>query len=101
MIHLLISKIRLPSVLATLSRSPITVTSIVKRKFSEIAKPAVKESPSDLSKDVIVYKYDNIRKFRLLNLFAISQLFFWVYLGQWAYSGMRDTKVRKISTGCC
>lgn len=92
MLALLISKIRLPSVLTTLSRAPLVVTSSVKRKFSEISKPAVQ----DLAKDVMIYKYDNIRKFRLLNLFAISQLFFWVYLGQWSYSGMKDTKVRKI-----
>lgn len=96
MIQLLISKIRLPSVLATIRRSPILVASPLKRTFSHIAKPV----ESNLSKDVIVFKYENPRKFRLLNFFAFSQLFFWSYLAQWSFSEMRDVKVRNWQAGC-
>jgi hypothetical protein len=88
MIRLLIDKIKLPSVISTLAKSKNVLTSTVKRNFSEIVKPA-----ENLAKDIIVYKYENPRKFRLLNFFAISQFAFWCYLGQWSYTGMKDTKV--------
>lgn len=90
MIQLLISRIKLPSVLATISRSP-SLLSTPKRKFSEIAKRPVANDL--LAKDVLVYSYDNARKFRLLNMFAFSQLFFWSFLAQWSYSEMRDVAV--------
>lgn len=88
MIRLIIDKIRLPSVLSTASKSKNIITTGLKRTFSEIVKPA-----ENLAKDVIVYKYENPRKFKVLNFFAISQLFFWCYLGHWSYTGMRNTKV--------
>lgn len=49
-----------------------------------------------LAKDVIVFNYENPKMFRFLNFFAISQLFFWGYLGNWAYSEMKFTKVSNI-----
>lgn len=88
MIRLLIDKIKLPNVISTLKKSKNIVTSSVKRNFSEVVKPA-----ENLAKDIIVYRYENPRKFKLLNIFAISQLFFWCYLGQWSFTGMKYTKV--------
>lgn len=35
----------------------------------------------------------NIKNCRYLNLFALSQFGFWLYLGEWAYSSMRDAPV--------
>lgn len=92
MIQLLINKLRMPSVIATISRSPNAVSSTIKRCFAtKIPKPV----ENTLAKDVIIYTYENDRKFKILNLFAFSQLIFWSYLAQWSYTGIRDVKVRE------
>ncbi|KAG5671007.1 hypothetical protein PVAND_001231 [Polypedilum vanderplanki] len=51
----------------------------------------------NLAKDVIVYNYENPKLFKVLNFFSISQLFFWGYVGEWAFNGMRDSKPQNIS----
>ena len=47
---------------------------------------------SALSKDVIVFKYDNPRFFKMMNFFAISQVLFWGYLAHWTFYGLKDVK---------
>lgn len=44
-------------------------------------------------KDVMLYKYDNPRFYRILNIFAITQFLFWGYLSHFAYNTLRDTPV--------
>jgi hypothetical protein len=90
MLQLLVSKIK-PSLLTTVKRSSTLISSTFKRKASELASP--KTSSDTISKDVIVYKYEAPRKFKLLNLFSISQLLFWWFIGHWSYTGMKNTKV--------
>ncbi|CAB0017002.1 unnamed protein product [Nesidiocoris tenuis] len=51
------------------------------------------ELNTNVAKDVILYKSDNARFYKYLNLFALSQFGFWLYLGEWAYSSMRDAPV--------
>jgi hypothetical protein len=93
MIRLIFEKSRLPSALATVKR---LVTSPAKsflsaKPFSTLVKSG--SGIENLAKDVIVFNYENPRLFKVLNLFAISQLFFWGYLAEWTYNGMRDSKV--------
>ncbi|XP_026479132.1 transmembrane protein 223-like [Ctenocephalides felis] len=45
---------------------------------------------TNVTKDIILYKYENPRFFTLLNGFAICQFVFWVYLGHFAYTCLRD-----------
>lgn len=47
----------------------------------------------NVGKDIIVYKYDNPRFFKLITMFSLSQFFFWGYLGHWSFTSLRDTKV--------
>ncbi|GAB6024373.1 hypothetical protein CHUAL_009539 [Chamberlinius hualienensis] len=42
-----------------------------------------------VSKDVILFKYENERYFRYLHFFAFSQLAFWTYLSEFAYSSLQ------------
>lgn len=86
MIRFLLDKIRLPSVVPIISRQ---ISSTSKR----LAVQLPKSDKNEFVKDVIVYSYDNPRRFKLINVFAVSQMIFWGYLGNWAYTEMRDVKV--------
>lgn len=46
---------------------------------------------AQLSRDVTLFEYDRTRFFRLLSVFCGGQFLFWTYLGQFAYTGLRDT----------
>ncbi|KAB0792631.1 hypothetical protein PPYR_14590 [Photinus pyralis] len=56
-------------------------------KFCTSQSPIVN---TNLVKDVILYKYDNPRFFKLLNIFAVCQFGFWTYLSLFAYTSLRD-----------
>lgn len=45
-----------------------------------------------LEKDMLLYKYENTRFFRYLNLFGVSQFVFWTYLSNFATT-LRDVPV--------
>ncbi|KAK4872680.1 hypothetical protein RN001_014709 [Aquatica leii] len=48
---------------------------------------------TNVVKDVILFKYENPRFFRLLNLFGICQFGFWTYLSLFAFTSLRDAPV--------
>lgn len=48
-------------------------------------------TPAQLSRDVTLFEHDRTRFFRLLATFCGGQFLFWTYLGQFAYTGLRDT----------
>lgn len=48
---------------------------------------------TNIAKDIIIFKYDNPRFFKLMNIFAYCQFMFWCYLGHFAYTELRDTPV--------
>lgn len=52
---------------------------------------------SNLTKDVIVYKYNNPRYFKLLNIFAMVQFVFWTAMVEFSLFSMRDTPVDETS----
>ncbi|XP_071451153.1 transmembrane protein 223 [Hetaerina americana] len=56
-------------------------------------------SPYDVntkvSKDVILFKYENPRFFRILNAFALCQFFFWSYLSHFCFTKLRDAPVER------
>lgn len=88
MIRYLLDKVRLTSAVVSVSKQ---ISFIPKRFAAQIVKS--EKSNENLIKDVIVYSYENPRMFQMLNLFSISQLFFWGYIGNWAYSEMKDVEV--------
>lgn len=55
------------------------------------------EGSAKLVKDVIVYKYENPRFFKYLNIFAISQFLCWNYLAHFSYTSLIDAPVEKTS----
>lgn len=50
---------------------------------------------TSVAKDVILYKYENPRIFKLLNIFAFCQFGFWTYLSLFSYQTLRDVPVSK------
>ncbi|KAK4297566.1 hypothetical protein Pmani_030019 [Petrolisthes manimaculis] len=46
-----------------------------------------------VSKDTVLFTYDNGKFFKLLNLFAISQFCFWSYLSNFAFVTMRNVQI--------
>lgn len=45
---------------------------------------------TNVSKDVILFKYENPKFFKMLNIFALCQLFFWTYLSHFAFTTLKD-----------
>lgn len=50
-------------------------------------------------KDVILYKHENPRYYKMLNVFAISQFIFWSYLSIFSYTSLRDAPVEAPTDG--
>lgn len=80
MIRLLIDKVKLlptSSSIRNLS-NVIKPSSVVFNKTRSFTTQVVSQtSPASLAKDVIVFQYENPRFFKLMNIFTISQFFFW------------------------
>lgn len=55
------------------------------------------EGTAKLAKDVIVFKYENPRFFKYLNLFAIAQFLCWNYLAHFSYTSLRDAPIENTS----
>lgn len=49
-----------------------------------------------LEKDLLLFKYENPRFFRYLNLFGVSQFVFWTYLSNFATT-LRDVPVQQTA----
>ncbi|RZC35659.1 TMEM223 domain containing protein [Asbolus verrucosus] len=63
---------------------------------------------TNVSKDVILFKYDNPRFFKIINVFGVCQFVFWSYLSVFSFKTLRDAPVdnskespwwRKINLG--
>lgn len=55
------------------------------------------EGSAKLAKDVIVFKYENPRFFKYLNIFAICQFLCWNYLAYFSYTSLRDVPVENTT----
>lgn len=61
------------------------------RKYASYA--PINIDASNLTKDVIVYKYNSPQFFKLMNIFAIVQFFFWLICSEFTLSTLRDTPI--------
>lgn len=50
---------------------------------------------TNVTKDVILFKYENPRFYKILNIFGICQFVFWTYLSHFAFTTLRDAPVEK------
>lgn len=58
-----------------------------------ISQEAFNNVNTNVVKDVILYKYDNPRFFKILNIFALCQFGFWAYLSNFAFTTLKDVPV--------
>lgn len=56
------------------------------------------EINSDFSKDIVLFRFDNSTFYKLLGLFGMAQLFFWLYLAQFSYRNLKDVPTDANST---
>lgn len=59
--------------------------------------PSPIEGTAKLIKDVIVFKYENPKFFKYLNIFAICQFLCWNYLANFSFTTLRDAPVEQGS----
>lgn len=52
---------------------------------------------TNVIKDVILYKSDGDRFFKVLNFFGVSQFVFWTYLSMTAYQTLKDIPVNEAT----
>lgn len=56
---------------------------------------ATVDANTNVAKDVILFKYDNPKFFKMLNIFALCQFGFWSYLSVFSFQTLRDAPVSK------
>uniref|UniRef100_A0A182SYG2 Transmembrane protein 223 n=1 Tax=Anopheles maculatus TaxID=74869 RepID=A0A182SYG2_9DIPT len=80
--------------------SGITFRSTICRPKSSIQTPAnrVYDVNTKVPKDVMLFKYENPRFFKVLNIFAVSQFLFWGYLCHFSYTTLKDAPVQDDGT---
>ncbi|XP_055311514.1 transmembrane protein 223 [Sitodiplosis mosellana] len=50
---------------------------------------------TNLAKDVIVFKYNNPRYFKMMNIFGLAQFFFWLICSEFTLSNLRNTPINE------
>lgn len=63
--------------------------------YSSVATKTIHDVNTNVTKDVILFKYENPKFYMYMNLFAVVQYMFWSYLGIFAFSTLRDAPVDK------
>lgn len=54
---------------------------------------------TNIVKDVILFKHENPRYYKTMNIFAISQFIFWSYLSVLSFTTLRDAPVEPPADG--
>lgn len=68
-----------------------------RKSYSTVA--PINMNASNLTKDVIVYKYNNPRYFKFLNIFALVQFVFWTGMVELQMSTLRDAPIDENAEG--
>lgn len=51
------------------------------------------EQEYSVDKDTVLFRYENKRYFKMMNIFALSQFFFWSYLSHFAFTTMKSSPI--------
>ncbi|XP_023946838.2 transmembrane protein 223 [Bicyclus anynana] len=63
--------------------------------FSSAVTKTIHDVNTNVTKDVILFKYENPKFYKYMNIFAVVQYMFWTYLGLFALQNLRDVPVDK------
>lgn len=72
----------------------IRICNVLAKRLNFLPGAPLRRTATTLDKDVLLYKYENTRFFRYLNLFGASQFIFWMYLSNFATT-LRDVPEQK------
>lgn len=70
---------------------PIVYKNVTQQSFNRNF--CILDSKTNVTKDVILFKYENPKQYRAINFFALAQFFFWNYLSYTALTNLRDAPV--------
>ncbi|KAK3859327.1 hypothetical protein Pcinc_034544 [Petrolisthes cinctipes] len=87
------SKSKFSRVLGSLRLMVGQFSSSVRPYSNKSQRLMVLEQNYAVTKDTVLFRYDNARFFKLLNIFAISQFCFWSYLSNFAFVTMKNVKI--------
>lgn len=65
------------------------------RSYASYANAPINIDTSTLAKDVIVFKYNNPKYFKMMNIFGIAQFFFWLICSEFTLSNLRYTPINE------
>jgi len=51
------------------------------------------DASTNVSKDVVLFKYENPKFYNMLNFFGVCQFVFWTYLSHFAFTTLKDAPV--------
>lgn len=63
------------------------------RFSSSFTTKPIHEINTKVAKDVILFKYENPKFFKYVNIFAVVQYIFWAYLGAFAFTSLKNVPV--------
>lgn len=80
-------------------RYPSTCNNCVNKvknvSYSSVTTKTIHDVNTNVTKDVVLFKYENPKFYMYMNIFAVVQYMFWSYLGIFAFSSLRDAPVDK------
>lgn len=50
---------------------------------------------TNIPKDIVLFKYENPRFYKMLNFFGVCQFVFWTYLSHFAFTTLKDAPVEE------
>lgn len=62
---------------------------------SSVTARTIHDVNTNVAKDVILFKYENPSFYKYMNIFAVVQYAFWMYLGIFSFSTLKDAPVDK------
>lgn len=78
-----------------LAKYKTCVNNFKKVSYGSLPTKTIHDVNTNVIKDVILFKYENPKFYRYMNIFAVVQYMFWTYLGVFAFSTLRDAPVDK------
>ncbi|XP_011182184.1 transmembrane protein 223 [Zeugodacus cucurbitae] len=93
---------RTPFATQTLKQSFTSKAPLLNKPLITLRAPARNRSSpvfdvnTNVTKDVILFKYENPKYYNVLNIFGLCQFVFWTYLSHFAFTTLKDAPVQEI-----
>ncbi|XP_011552136.2 transmembrane protein 223 [Plutella xylostella] len=65
----------------------------IRKCTNSVSPKPLHEVRTNVANDVVLFKYENPKYFKYMNLFAAVQYMFWAYIGAFAFTSLKDAPV--------